>query len=73
MIQVASCEQALIKADRKPTENYQSTIMLLFKTYTPKFEFGGHLEHMVSSQGMESGIPVFLVGKFGTFEIFLKK
>ena len=38
MMQIASCEQALIKT--------------------------------VSFQGMQSGPPVFVVGEFGTFEIF---
>ena len=27
---------------------------------------------MVSYQGMQSGFPVFLVGEFGTFEIFMR-
>ena len=26
---------------------------------------------MASYQGMQSGLPVFLVGEFGTFEIFM--
>ena len=47
--------------------------MLLFKTYTLEFEFDGHLEHKVSCQGMQSGLPVFLVGEFVTFEIFYAK
>ena len=73
MIQVASCEQALLKTSRKPIQNHQSKIMLLFQTYTLEFEFDRHLEHMVSYQGMQSGFPVFLVGEFGTFEIFMQK
>ena len=47
--------------------------MLLFKTYALEFEFDRHLKHMVSSQGMQSGLSVFLVGKFGTFEVFMQK
>ena len=46
--------------------------MLPFKTYTLEFEFDRHLEHVVSYQGMHSGLPVFLVGEFGNFEIFIK-
>ena len=46
--------------------------MFLFKTYTLEFEFDRHLEHIVSYQGMQSGLPVFLAGEFGTFEIFMK-
>ena len=44
--------------------------MLLFKTYTLEFEFDGHLEHMVSYHRMQNGLPVFVVGEFGTLEIF---
>ena len=73
MIQVASCEQALIKTNWKPIQNHQSKTVLLFKTYTLAFEFDRHLEHMVSYQGMQSGLPVFLLGEFGTFEIFMEK
>ena len=46
--------------------------MLLFKTYTLVFEFNRHLEHIVSYQGMQSRFLVFLVGEFGTFEIFMQ-
>ena len=46
--------------------------MLLFKTYTMEFEFNRQLEHMVSHQGMQSRLPVFLVGEFGTYEIFMQ-
>ena len=46
--------------------------MLLFKMYTLKFEFDRHLEHMVSYQGMQSGLPVFLVAEFGALEIFVQ-
>ena len=46
--------------------------MLLFKTFTQEFEFSRHLEHMVSYQGMQCGLPEFLVGEFGSFEIFCK-
>ena len=44
--------------------------MLLFKKYTLEIEFDRHLEHMVSYRGMQSGLPVFVAGKFGTFKIF---
>ena len=64
--QVASCEHALIKANRKPIQNHQSKTMFLFKTYTLEFEFNVHLEHMVSYQGIQSGLSLFLVGEFGT-------
>ena len=47
--------------------------MLLFRTYTMDFEFDRHFEHMVSYQGLQSGLLVFLVGVFGTFEIFMQK
>ena len=73
MIQVTSCEQALIKANKKPIQNHQSKIMLLFKSYTLGFEFDRHLEHMVSYQGMQSGLPVLLVDEFGTSQIFMQK
>ena len=43
--------------------------MLFFKTYTLEIEFDRHLLHMVIYQGMQSGLPVFLVSEFGTFEI----
>ena len=46
--------------------------MLLFETYALEFEFDRHLEHMISYQGMQSGLPVFFVGEFGTFEIFMQ-
>ena len=46
---------------KKPTKNYQSKTMLLFKTYTLEFEFDRHLEHMVSCHGLQSGLPVVLV------------
>ena len=73
MMQVASCEQALIKTNMKPTQNQQSKTVLLFKTYTVEFELNRQFEHMVSYQGMQGEIPVFLVGEFGTFEIFIQK
>ena len=73
MIQVGLCEQASIKTNRKLIQNHQSQTVLLFKTYTPEFEFDRHLEHMVSCQGMQSGLPAFLVGEFGAFERFLCK
>ena len=62
-----------MKANRKPTPSHQSKTMLLFKMYTLEFEFDRHLKHMVSYQGMQSGLPVFLVGELGTFEIFTQK
>ena len=46
--------------------------MLLFKTYTLETEFDSHLEHMVSYKGMQSGLPMLLVGEFGAFEIFMQ-
>ena len=70
MIQVASCEQALIKTNRKSIHNHRSKTMFLFKTYTLEFEFDRHLEHMVSYQGMQSGLQVFVAGELGAFEIF---
>ena len=72
MIHVASCEQALIKTNRKPVQNHQSKTMLLFKMYALGFQFDRHLEHMVSYQGMQSGLPMFLVGGFGAFKIFMQ-
>ena len=71
--QVLSSELALIKTNKKPIQNHRSKTMLLFKTYTPEFEFDRFLEHMVSYQGMQSGLPVFLDGEFGTSEIFMQK
>ena len=73
MIQVTSFPQALIKPNNKLIQNHQSKTMLLLKTYTLEFEFDINLEHMVSYQGMQSGVSVFLVGDFGTFEIFMQK
>ena len=73
MIQVALCEHASMKTNRKPIQNHQSKAMLLFKTYTLELESDRHLEHMVSYQGMQSGRPVFLVGEFGAFETFVQK
>ena len=60
MIQVASCEQALIKTNRKLIENLHSKTVLLFKTYTLEFEFDRHLKRMVSYQGMQNGLAVLL-------------
>ena len=31
-----------------------------------------HLDHMVSYQGKQSGLPVFVVGEFSDFEIFMQ-
>ena len=61
MIQVASCEQVLIKTNKKIIQNHQSKTTPLFKTYTLEFEFDRHLEHMVSYQGMQSELPCFLL------------
>ena len=47
--------------------------MLLHKMYTLEFEFDRHLDHMVSYRGKQSGLPVFLVGEFDSFEIFVQK
>ena len=66
MIQVVSREQALIKQK----ETNSKPPKLLFKTYTPGFEFDRHLKHIVSYQ--QNGLPVFLIGEFGTFEIFMQ-
>ena len=49
MIQVSSCEQALIKTNWKPIQSHQNKAMLLFKTYTLDFEFNRHLEYMVGN------------------------
>ena len=73
MIRVPSCEQALIKANMKPTQNHQSRAMLVLKMYTLEFELDRHLERMVRYQEMQSGLPLFLVGEFGTFEIFMRE
>ena len=72
MIQAASCEKVLIKTNRKPNQNHQGKTMLLLKTYTLEFEFDIHFQHMVSYQGMQSGLLVLLMGEFGTFEIFMQ-
>ena len=66
VIQVAWCEQALIKTNRKLIQNHQSKKVLLFKTFTLEFDFDRHLEHMVSCQGMQSELLVF------AFEIFMQ-
>ena len=44
-----------------------------FKTFTLEFGFDRHLEHMLGYQEMQSKLPVFLAGKFGTLEIFFEK
>ena len=73
MIQVASYEQALIKRNWKLIHNHQSK-----KCFSSKHRHRNlsltdiDLEHMVSYQGMQSGLPVFLNGEFGTIEIFLQ-
>ena len=66
-------EQVLMKTNKKKIQNHQSKTMLLFKTYTLEFELDKHLEHMVSYQGLQSRLLVFLVGEFGTFEIFMQE
>ena len=71
MMQVALCEQALIKANKKPIQNHQSKTMFLFITHTLELEVDRYLEHMVSYQGIQSRLPKFLAGEFGTFEIFI--
>ena len=71
-IQVASYEQALIKTNRKPIQNHQSKIMVLFKTYTLEFEFGRHFVHIVSYHGMQSGFPVLLVGESALARFYAK-
>ena len=73
MAQVASCEQALIKTNRKPIQNHHNKTLLVFKQFTLEFEFGRHLEHMFSYHGIQSGLPVFIVGEFGTVVIFFCK
>ena len=72
MIQVALCEQALIQTNRKRIQNHQSRTVLLFIMTTLEFKFKRHLDHMGSYQGMQSGLPVFLVGEFGAFKIFIQ-
>ena len=72
MIPNVSCEQALIKRNRKQIQNHQSKTVFLLKTCTPEFEFDRHLKYMVSYQGMQSGLPVFVVDEFGTLEIFIQ-
>ena len=46
--------------------------MVVFKTHTMELEFDRYFKHMVSYRGMQSGLPVFLVGEFGTFEMFIQ-
>ena len=41
--------------------------MFPFKTYILEFEFDRHLDHMVSNQRMQSGLPEFVVGEFATY------
>ena len=43
-----------------------------FKMYTLQSEFDRHVEHIVSYQGMQSGLPLFLVREFSTCEIFMQ-
>ena len=42
------------------------------KTCTLEFEFDRHLGHMVSYRGMQSGLPVSVVGEFRAFEICMQ-
>ena len=72
MIQVSMYEQALIKTNRKLIQNHQSKVMFHFKTCVLEFEFDRHLEHMVSYQEWQSGVPVCVVCKFSVFEIFMQ-
>ena len=58
MIQVPSCEHALIKTNRIPIQNYQSKSMLRFKTYTLEVEFDRHLEHMFAIRECKWGSRV---------------
>ena len=52
----------MIKTNWKQIRNHQNKTVILFKTYTLEFEVDRHIEHMVSYQGMQSGLLVFLVG-----------
>ena len=72
MIQVASREQALIKQIENQFKTTRAKQYFFSKTYTLEFECDRHLKHMVSYQGMQSGLPVFLVGEFGTLKIFMQ-
>ena len=47
--------------------------MFLFKSYTLEFKVDIRLELMVGYQGLQSGLPVFVVSEISTFEIFLQK
>ena len=73
MIQVAPCEQALTKTNMKPIQKHQCKTLLLFETFALEFELDRHLKHILSYQGMQSGLPVFLVGEYGTLVIFFAK
>ena len=72
MIQGASCEQALIKANRKSVEIHQSKARLFFKTYTLEFKFDRYLEHMVSYQDVHSGLPSFMLMNSAFSRFFAK-
>ena len=62
MIQVASCEQALIKTNRKLIRNHQSKKCFFSNVHIVlECDFDRHLEHMFRCHGMQSGLPVFLV------------
>ena len=67
MIQILSCEQALIKTNRKPIQNHQRKTLILLKTFTLEFEFDRHLKYIFNYQGMQRGFPVFLVGELDIF------
>ena len=70
MIQVALCEQALIKENRKPIQNHQSKTMLLSKRTYRDLSLTD-----ISSTSLANAewLPVFLVGEFGTSEILMQK
>ena len=71
MIQVASCEQAFIKTNRKPIENYQTKSMFLLKrTHLNLSLTDTRDRHPEHCQGMQSGLPVFAAGELGAFKIF---
>ena len=69
MIQVASCEQALIKTNRKLIQKHQSKTMLLFKTYTLEFDTSST---WLAIMECRVDLPVFLLGEFRTFDIFMQ-
>ena len=72
MIQVASCEQALIKINGKPIQNHQSKTMFLFKHTHLNLSLTDIWSTMVTYQGMQNGFFMFVVGEFNAFEIFMQ-